>query len=71
MVWVLSRWTASATSYSSVLSPLVTVTVASVLAGEQVTLAFLLGALLVLVGVYIGVLSSQNNSIKEFGTDKK
>ncbi|HEX2697813.1 MAG TPA: EamA family transporter, partial [Anaerolineales bacterium] len=59
MVWVLSRWTASATSYSSVLSPLVTVTVASVLAGEQVTPAFLLGALLVLVGVYIGVLSPQ------------
>jgi len=59
MVWILSRWTASETSYSSVLSPLVTVAVASMLAGEKPTLLFLLGALFVLLGVYVGVLSSQ------------
>ena len=59
MVWVLSRWSASATSYSAVLAPLVTVTTASILAGESVTITFLGGAILVLIGVYIGALSSQ------------
>jgi len=64
MVWILSRWTASRTSYSSVLSPLVTVAVASVLAGEKPTLLFLIGALFVLLGVYVGVLSSQTSNAK-------
>jgi drug/metabolite transporter (DMT)-like permease len=54
MVWVLSRWTATATSYIGVLTPLVTVAAASVLAGEQPTSAFLIGAVFVLVGVYVG-----------------
>jgi len=64
MVWILSRWTASRTSYSSVLSPLVTVVVASMLAGEKPTPAFLLGTLFVLLGVYVGVLSAQTSNTK-------
>jgi len=64
MVWILSRWTASATSYSSVLSPLVTVAVASVLAGEKLTPAFVVGALFVLLGVYVGVLIPQPPTTK-------
>ena len=61
MVWILSRWSATATSYIGVLTPLVTVAAASLLAGETPTLAFLGGLVLVLFGVYIGALSSQES----------
>ncbi len=56
-LFVISRWTASATNYGFVLIPLVTVFVASVLAGEVVTSTFLVGTALVLVGVYFGAIS--------------
>ena len=59
MVWMLSHWSASKTSYTSVLSPLVTVAASSFLTGETVTPAFLLGATLVILGVYIGALTEQ------------
>ena len=59
MVWLLSKWSASATSYSTVLMPLVTVAVASWLAGEQVTLMFALGGAFALIGVYVGALAGQ------------
>lgn len=55
-LYVLGRWSASATAYQFVLLPFVTVGIASVLAGERVTLAFWFGAALVLAGVYIGAL---------------
>jgi drug/metabolite transporter (DMT)-like permease len=64
MVWILSRWTATATSYISVLTPLVTVAAASVLAGEKPTPTFLLGGLFVLLGVFVGALSSQTSTTK-------
>jgi drug/metabolite transporter (DMT)-like permease len=57
VVWLLSRWSATATSYIGVLTPLVTVAVASILAGETPTVTFLGGSLLVLLGVYVGALS--------------
>jgi drug/metabolite transporter (DMT)-like permease len=57
IVWLLSRWSATATSYIGVLTPLVTVVVASLLAGETPTPTFLAGSLLVLLGVYVGALS--------------
>lgn len=56
-LYVLRRWTATATSYLLVLSPLVTVAVASLLAGEQVSAQFALGGVLVGTGVYVGALS--------------
>ena len=56
-LFVISRWTASATNYGFVLIPLVTVLLASVFAGETVTSTFLGGTALVLVGVYLGVIS--------------
>ena len=59
IVWLLSRWSATATSYVGVLTPLVTVAVASLLAAETPTLAFLAGSLLVLLGVYVGALAPQ------------
>lgn len=55
-MFVLSRWTASGTSYGFVLVPLVTIVVASTLAGEEITLNFLIGASFVLAGVIIGAL---------------
>ena len=57
LVWVLGRWTASATAYVRVLSPLVTVLLATTIAGESLTLAFLGGGALVIAGVYVGALS--------------
>jgi drug/metabolite transporter (DMT)-like permease len=58
-LYVLSGWTATATNYSFVLVPVVTVLLASFLQGEVVSLAFILGSALVLVGVYAGALSRQ------------
>jgi drug/metabolite transporter (DMT)-like permease len=57
-LFILTRWTASATSYQFVLFPFVTVLVAGWLAGEKVNLSFLLGGALVLLGVWIGALSN-------------
>jgi len=56
-LYVLRRWTATATSYLLVVAPLVTVAVASLLAGEQVSALFVLGGVLVGTGVYVGALS--------------
>lgn len=55
-LFVLGNWTASGTSYSFVLIPLVTVILASWLAKEQITVQFLIGGALVLFGVWIGAL---------------
>jgi drug/metabolite transporter (DMT)-like permease len=55
---VLSRWTASATSYSFLLIPVASVVVAAWVLGEAITASFLAGAALVLAGVWFGVISS-------------
>jgi drug/metabolite transporter (DMT)-like permease len=54
--FVLIKWSASGTSYGFVLVPLVTIVVASTLAGEVITPTFLIGAALVLAGVLVGAL---------------
>lgn len=64
-VWLLSKWNASAVSYSSVLMPLVTVAVASWLAGENMTLPFVIGGAFALGGVYFGVLTVHADSEPE------
>ena len=53
-LYVIARWSASATSYILLLMPLVTVPASAVLLREPITPAFLLGAAFVLVGVYVG-----------------
>lgn len=58
-LYVLQRWSASATSYQFVLMPIVTIVVASLLAGEPVTGSLLAGAALVAVGVYAGALAGR------------
>jgi drug/metabolite transporter (DMT)-like permease len=53
-VFAIQRWTASAMSYTTLLMPLVTLPVAAVLLGEPITIPFLVGASIVLLGIYIG-----------------
>jgi drug/metabolite transporter (DMT)-like permease len=55
VLYVLARWSASATSYATLVMPLVTVALAAVFLGETVTPTFLVGAAIALVGVYVGV----------------
>lgn len=57
IVYVIRRWSASGASYQFVLFPIVSVIGGSLLLGEDITSSFLLGAPLVLAGVYIGALS--------------
>lgn len=53
---VLSRWTASATSYAFLLMPVSTVVIAALLAGEVITTSFVIGAALVIAGVWVGAI---------------
>ena len=55
-LYVLARWTASATSYAFLLFPLVAIALGAVLLGEPVQPSFLLGGAVVLVGVYVGAI---------------
>ena len=55
-LFVLSRWTATGTSYHFVLIPLVTILLASWLANEQITWQFMIGGTLVILGVWVGAL---------------
>ena len=56
-LYILQRWTASATSYVLLLVPLATIVIASFLLGEEVTFQFLIGSTIVLVGVWLGAIS--------------
>ena len=53
---VLNKWTASRTSYGFVIIPFVTVIFSAILTGEQITVNFLMGVVLVVAGVVIGAL---------------
>ena len=50
----LQRWTASGMSYSTLLLPFVSVTVATFLTGERFSIAFAIGGAVMLAGVYLG-----------------
>lgn len=54
IVFIVLRWTASASAYVTVLFPVVAVAVGAILAGELVSLQFVAGALLVMLGTYVG-----------------
>ena len=53
-VFALQRWTASAVSYVTLLMPIVTVGVTAAIGTEPITPAFVLGAVVILGGVYLG-----------------
>jgi drug/metabolite transporter (DMT)-like permease len=50
----ITRWTASGMSYSTLLLPFVSVTVATLLTGEAFSIAFVIGGFVMLAGVYLG-----------------
>jgi drug/metabolite transporter (DMT)-like permease len=54
VLYVLARWTASATSYAFLLFPLVAIALGAALLNEPVQPTFLVGGAIVLVGVYVG-----------------
>lgn len=53
VLYILGRWTASAASLQFPIAPLVTIVAANALAGEGVTLTFVVGAVIVAAGVAI------------------
>ena len=55
-LYVLARWSASATSYAFLLFPLVAIVLGAVLLAEPVQPSFVLGGAVVLVGVYVGAI---------------
>jgi drug/metabolite transporter (DMT)-like permease len=55
-LFVLSRWSASATSYEFVLAPVFGIALAAWLFDERITAGFAIGSILVLAGVYLGAL---------------
>jgi drug/metabolite transporter (DMT)-like permease len=59
---VVRRWTASATSYMFVLFPLTTMAIEAVLLGAPISAQMLLGAALVMVGVWLGALRTPQGS---------
>jgi drug/metabolite transporter (DMT)-like permease len=56
-LFVIHRWTATGTSYSLLIMPVVTVALGALILSEPVSVAFALGGLLVLAGVYVGALA--------------
>lgn len=57
-LFVLRGWTASGASYQFVLMPLVAALLGAALLDEPINARFIVGALIVLLGVYVGALSS-------------
>jgi drug/metabolite transporter (DMT)-like permease len=62
---VVRRMTASASSYQFLLMPLVTVAVSAVVVGDRPTPAFLVGGLIVLAGVYVGIVRGRGQPAHE------
>ena len=67
-LFVLTRWTASSASYLHILLPLVAVPLGAWLRSERVSPLFLLGAVVVIVGVYLGVVVAARRAAAEPGT---
>lgn len=61
-LFVLTRWTASSASYMHILLPLVAVPLGAIFREESLTPLFLLGAAVVLAGVYVGVVLGARSS---------
>jgi drug/metabolite transporter (DMT)-like permease len=68
-LYVLARWTASATSYAFLLFPLVAIVLGAVLFAEPFQPSFLLGGAVVLVGVYIGAVHRPAAGAEERGSE--
>lgn len=58
-VFVITRWTASATVYALTLMPVVAITLGAIVEDEAVTPELLIGGALVMAAVYVGALSGR------------
>jgi drug/metabolite transporter (DMT)-like permease len=63
-LFALKRWTASGISYGFVLYPIVTVVLATFLTDEKISPLFLVGAAVVLLGVFVGALMPNKSKVK-------
>jgi drug/metabolite transporter (DMT)-like permease len=73
-LYVLARWSASATTYSFLLFPVATVLIAAWLAGEIVKMSFIAGGILVLIGVLLGAIKTPlppTDSVQSIETTKE
>jgi drug/metabolite transporter (DMT)-like permease len=70
-LFILDRWSASATSYSFLLFPLVTIVLSSLITGEIITPIYLLGTALVLMGVWLGSLARLGTSARSRGGEQE
>jgi drug/metabolite transporter (DMT)-like permease len=59
-VFIIRRWTASGYSYTGLFKPLAAVALAAVILDEPIRLTFVLGGILILIGVWVGALSAQS-----------
>lgn len=62
VLYVLNRWDASVTTYSFLLFPVATVIIAALLTEEVITISFVIGGAIVLVGVWLGAIRSPATS---------
>lgn len=67
-LFIIGRWTATGYSYAGLLKPLAGVALAAVILGEPIRLPFVVGALVVLLGVWLGAfrtgsLSSRSSAV--------
>jgi drug/metabolite transporter (DMT)-like permease len=65
VLFVLARWSVSATSYAFLLFPLVAITVGGVLLSEPIQLSFVVGGAIVLAGVYIGAVYRPSRGVED------
>lgn len=65
VLFILARWTASATSYAFLLFPLVAIVFGAVLLDEAVQPSFLVGGAIVLFGVYLGAVYRPRRRLPE------
>jgi drug/metabolite transporter (DMT)-like permease len=61
-LYVIERWSASATVYAVTLMPVVAVTLGALIASEAVTVELMIGGALVLLAAYVGAISQRNRA---------
>lgn len=62
VIYVLKRWTASATSYSFVLFPVVATSLGALIGGEPIRAGVLIGGFIVMAAVYFGAISAPSEA---------
>jgi drug/metabolite transporter (DMT)-like permease len=68
-LFILRKWSATAVSYQFVLAPIIAITLAAILLDEPVGPTVLVGAALVLSGVYVGLTRPGSEAVKTAAID--